>query len=447
MSIKTNFSILAAVLALFLFMNNYNSIQNIEIITNSNTELNPNVSQEKEWVNIWDRYDRDYGHGIAINQITGDIYITGYNLTGPPGGYPNGVILSKYSSLGISIWNKTWNPAGYHRARDISINSQGYLYVVGTTDKEGDNDVLLIKFNSNGNEIWNVTWDGGESDYGWALTIDKDDYIYVTGYSYNGGNLEDVVLLKYNSSGDLEWSDVWGGTGYQRGYDVIVDSSGYVYLTGYINLVMNDILILKYNNSGDFEGYKIFGPSNNDQGRGIALDSSGDLYITGYTNVTGNFNIILVKYDSDLTFQWFEQWGGTITDDGYGIAIDTNNSIYIGGFTTLENLDVHVALLKYDSLGNYQWNYTWNATSDSNIRERCRNIALDSSNNIYLVGEKKDEGVFPVLSDMFLLKVTEVGGPSNGDGDGFEIPGYNLFLFITTTCIIIVIIIRKFNKK
>jgi len=108
---------------------------------------------------------------------------------------------------------------------------------------------------------------------------------------------------------------------------------------------------------------------------------------------------------------------------------------------------VHVALLKYDSLGNYQWNYTWNATSDSNIKERCRNIALDSSNNIYLVGEKKDEGVFPVLSDMFLLKVTEGDGPSNGDGDGFEIPGYNLFLFIATTSIILVIIIRRFKKN
>jgi uncharacterized delta-60 repeat protein len=430
-----------------LILNNYSSPQNAETIIDLGIETTPNISQEKEWVDVWDKYDRDYGHGVAINNITGNIYITGYNLTAPPGGWPDGVLLSMYSSSGVCLWNKTWDPAGYHRSRDISIDSQGYVYVAGTTDKEGDNDVLLIKFDQNGNEIWNVTWDGGESDFGWALFIDKDDYIYVTGYSYNGGDLEDIVVLKYDSSSGLEWSDVWGGTGFQRGYDVAVDSMGYVYITGYINLVMNDILIVKYNNSGDFEDYRIVGPSNDDQGKSIAIDSNDNICIAGYTNLTGNHNIIILKYDSDLNSQWFRNWGLTNNDEGYGIAIDSNDNIYVGGFTTAPDLDIDVALLKYNSVGNYQWNFTWNATSDSDIRDWCRNIVLDSSDNIYLVGETLDTSVFPVLSDMFLLKITQESEPSNGDGNGFEIPGYELFVFTTTTILVVVVITRKFKKN
>ncbi len=430
-----------------LILNNHSSTQNAGKITDLSIEVAPNTSQEKEWVDIWDKYDRDYGHGVAINNVTGNVYITGNNLTGPPGGYPDGVLLSMYSSSGVCIWNKTWDPAGYHRGRDISIDSQGYVYIAGATNKEGNYDVLLIKFDQNGEEIWNVTWNGGASDNGWALFIDKDDYIYVTGHSYNGGNFEDIVILKYNSSGDLEWSDVYGGTDFEGGYDVAVDSSGYVYITGYIDFVGNDILTVKYNNSGNFEDYRIFDPSNDDQGKSIAIDSNDNVYITGYTNLTGNHNIIILKYDSDLNSQWFKNWGLTNSDEGYGIAIDSNNNIYVAGFTTAPDLNIDVALLKYNSIGNYQWNFTWNATSDSDIRDWCRNIALDSSDNIYLVGETLDTSVFPVLSDMFLMKITQESEPSNGDGNGFEIPGYELFVFTTTSILIIAVIIKKFRKN
>ncbi|KKK85569.1 hypothetical protein LCGC14_2771990, partial [marine sediment metagenome] len=35
--------------------------------------------------------------------------------------------------------------------------------------------------------------------------------------SYGAGS-EDVLLLKYNSSGNLLWNKTWGGSGYEYAY-------------------------------------------------------------------------------------------------------------------------------------------------------------------------------------------------------------------------------------
>jgi len=99
----------------------------------------------------------------------------------------------------------------------------------------------------------------------------------------------------------LSYSTYLGGTDYDFGYGIAVDSSGCAYLTGWTysvnfptknslqlgNAGGADVFVAKLNASGNALLYSTFvGGSGDDFGMGIAVDSTGAAYITGYTNST-----------------------------------------------------------------------------------------------------------------------------------------------------------------
>ena len=65
-----------------------------------------------------------------------------------------------------------------------------------------------------------------------AHRIDTEDNIYITGRSDTlGAGGQDMILLRYNTTGDLKWSKTWGYSGDERGYDVILDSDKALYVS------------------------------------------------------------------------------------------------------------------------------------------------------------------------------------------------------------------------
>jgi hypothetical protein len=94
------------------------------------------------------------------------------------------------------------------------------------------------------------------------------------------------------------------------------------------------------------------GGSNYDYGDGIAVDSSGDAYVTGQTEALdfpitqGAFQTSLKGYDnafvteikaggSSLVYSTY--LGGSNYDEGYGIAVDSSGDAYVTGYTQSTN--------------------------------------------------------------------------------------------------------------
>ena len=74
------------------------------------------------------------------------------------------------------------------------------------------------------------------------MAVDAEDNVYITGFVHVGytydeyGNYyanEDVVTLKYNPAGVLQWSARYGGSRSDSGVDLAVDGSGGLYVTGF----------------------------------------------------------------------------------------------------------------------------------------------------------------------------------------------------------------------
>ena len=72
----------------------------------------------------------------------------------------------------------------------------------------GGEEIVLMKYNSFGTKQWTKQLGSSSSDFAWDVTVDSSDNIYVTGFT--NGNLEeninqrsyyDIFLVKYNSDG------------------------------------------------------------------------------------------------------------------------------------------------------------------------------------------------------------------------------------------------------
>jgi len=114
-----------------------------------------------------------------------------------------------------------------------------------------------------------TTWSGTQQlgtstdDYGDGVTVDSSNNIYVMGFTEGGldGNTSlednDLILVKYNSSGTKQWTKQLGTPEDDRGRRVTVDSSKNIYVTGYTsggldgntNSGNTDLILVKYNSS------------------------------------------------------------------------------------------------------------------------------------------------------------------------------------------------------
>ena len=120
------------------------------------------------------------------------------------------------------------------------------------------------------------------------------------------------MLILWNTS--KQWTKLLGTSSDEDGNGVTVDSSGNIYVTGrtggaldsIANSGSSDIFLVKYDSTGEKQWTKLLGTSSNDYGFGVTVDSSDNIYVTGYTaggldnnSNSGSLDIFLVKLNSD----------------------------------------------------------------------------------------------------------------------------------------------------
>ena len=212
------------------------------------------------------------------------------------------------------------------------------------------------------------------------------------------------------SSSGTRRSDYWiataGESGFESAEDLVLDSSGNLYICGLIN---NSCFISKYTPLGINKWTRTLDRSTGTgQWNGITIDSSDNLYVCGETSSTGqgSDDLIVAKYDTSGNVQWQKVLGGTSVDQGKSVGVDSLGNVYVAGTTRYDG-DYHPLLVKYDNNGNLQWQRTLNTTNTN----QSYGVAFDNSDNIYITGNLSSGAGFGfVYGGSFLAKY-------NGSGD------------------------------
>ena len=324
---------------------------------------------------------------------------------------------------------------------------------------------------------------GGQNDAEllWRVAVDDSGNVFSAGcfrgtFSDQGVTVTstgqvDVLLVKYNKDGILQWARTGGGISTDIAYGVDTDSDGNVYITGaFSGLAVFDTFFLsvpdpsgvglpfhfiaKYNRDGDLLWIKtvnaVFGPSDypNSIAYDLKIDASNSLVVTGQYNcavpdtVDPQFSIMSMdgfafktcdltsypyvfvqKLDTAGNTIWLHTIGG-ITGLGtlQSIAFDSNNNIvtvgstsggtdFISGSINLPNTASNGTtglMYRLDTNGNPLSGFALDVSNLSNFED----LAIDVNDNLYMVGYFRGvlNGIYNAAGNDGVVVKTDING-------------------------------------
>jgi hypothetical protein len=353
-----------------------NAIDNVFV-----TKINPSGSALVYSTYLGGDFE-DLGLGVVV-ESTGDAYVTGATKSGnfpvTPGAFQTTCEVSVVQTCAFVteinpegsglVYSTFLGGSGEDAVNDgsgIAVDSTGNAYVTGVTSSsnfpvtpgafqttcnggsDGCSDAFVTKINSAGSALVYSTYLGGSgNDFGSGIAVDRSGNAYIAGQTgssnfpvtpgafqttLNGAN--NLFVTKINPAGSaLVYSTYLGGSGYDDGYGIAVDSSGNAHVTGSTSSTnfpvtpgavqttygggTSDAFVTEINPTGMALVYSTYlGGSSYDYGTGIAVDSTGDAYVTGYTASTnfpvtpsafqtaygGDQDAFVTKIASQLTF-------------------------------------------------------------------------------------------------------------------------------------------------
>lgn len=254
------------------------------------------------------------------------------------------------------------------------------------TTENGERDMRITKFAPDGRTLIYSTFLGGNNqDGGYGnpnIAVDGSGSVYVAGGTFSadfpttsgaydttfGGGFQagDATVTKLSPEGSsLVYSTFLGGGDDDWTFDMALDSSGAVYLTGYaysadfpttagaFQPTLNgaeDGFVTKVAPDGSALEYSTFlgGSGYNDYPEGLQVDDAGSVIMAGLTASTdypttagaldttldGEDDAVITKLTSDgaaLVYSTF--LGGTVSDAIYDMALAGDGTVYVTGDT------------------------------------------------------------------------------------------------------------------
>jgi uncharacterized delta-60 repeat protein len=339
----------------------------------------------------------DYSFAVTVD-ASDNVYVTGRSDRGSP--TLSDMTTVKYNPAGVLQWAVHYNGPGNSLDEGLAIATDvNYIYVTGRSYGIGtDQDMVLVKYDNNGNQLWAQRYNGtaNSTDISRSVALDASGNAYICGSSYGVASGTDFMIIKYDASGTEQWVKRINGSGniWDGAEAIKTDDAGNVIAAGYVFTGNYEYYTVKYNSSGVLQWSKIFNGSGNgnDLAHSLAIDPAGNVYVGGQsTGSSLNYDYALIKYNSSGAQQWVQTYNSPAngSDEAYSVMLDPSGNVYIGGGSATISNGMDFVLIKYNPLGVQQWIETYNGTGNGN--DYIRSIAIDNS-NIYVTGESLGSG-------------------------------------------------------
>lgn len=267
-------------------------------------------------------------------------------------------------------------PTFYYRLFGYTVNGLAFFYnnvsITQSTTLPGD---CLLQRMFGGKTT--VSSSGSATN---SMAVDSVGNVVIVGaqnYTVNYGDGDyatlggqDAFIAKYNDAGAILWSKRFGQVSTDQSYGVVIDSQGFIIVTGTVSTggaVIDfgfgpvptnggsDVFLLKLASNGDVVFFKLFGGTGSDQGRGVAVDANRNIYITGTYGFYGsgiNFgggtlpkfgndqHVFIAKLNPDGVHDgtsWQRGFGGTSTVLATGISVSSSAVVIAGHFNFTAN--------------------------------------------------------------------------------------------------------------
>jgi hypothetical protein len=237
------------------------------------------------------------------------------------------VYLVKVDGAGNEIWSQTYGGPGMDWAKMVrQVSDGGYILIGSTADEFPTGNayrsrIRLIKTDADGNQVWSQTYGDSVLGLGWGVAQTPDGGYILTGWEAKTADDRDVVALKTNEVGEVEWSRTWDLVPGDRdgGFDLILTSDGHIVIACIQSMGSGapSAVLIKL----DLEGNEIWNKLIGEEGVGntfwhIMEDSDGGYVMAGDTHLdqasaTGRYIHagLLIKTDTEGEILWQRIYG------------------------------------------------------------------------------------------------------------------------------------------
>ena len=288
-----------------------------------------------QWQRSLGNNTANVSYGVSTSPTGGDAYLLGRENTGK-------FVTIKYNASGTIQWQREFDNNTYGLdPRGITTASNGDVYCVGATtinQSSTGGDSFIAKYNSSGTVQWQkVLKTNGQDIFESVITDSNNEPVAVGWQSGEGAGSDDAFIAKYNTSGTLQWQRRIGGSSSDKFIAVTADSSNNYYAVGTslsTTVDARDILIVKYNSSGTIQWQRKLGLSEYlDDFPKVSIDSLGDLVILFESQELGfggqDYFVAKLPSDGSLT--------GTYTLDGVDFYYSSSSLTSATSSLTAEN--------------------------------------------------------------------------------------------------------------
>ena len=335
-------------------------------------------------------YRSDEANGIALDgntaYITGSTYSDDFPLAGPRYSESFDAFVAALNGTGTNlIYANLHGGEADDFGYGIDVES-GMAHITGTTwskDIPGAAAPAKMrgyaaKFDASGNRLYGIVFGGRGQDAAYAIKVSGGS-AYITGESDSfdlgpGGSfiveVDDTYVIKFSSTGEKVFARMIGGSLFDRGNGIAVDSSGRAIIVGTTESL--NFPVTADSNAGGYDGFmavlnaagtawdfvSLIGGEGFDSVTAVSLDSSGGIQIVGRTSsenfptttdayqpaLAGGEDAFVARYDllgDDPGYRAYSSLlGGSGSDQAKSIANDAWGYTYLGGVTGSPNFPV-----------------------------------------------------------------------------------------------------------
>jgi hypothetical protein len=308
--------------------------------------------------------------------------------------------IAKFDADGNRQWLNIYEGSTLRLSRinGIGVDSSNNLYTIGYTNgilelsdtvtisfSEGSGN-FLAKYDGNGNLQWGTDLypeeSGGDLLSGnGGFSVDDSGNIFIAGTANDGFDGQtgygswDILLAKFNSNGEKQWTKLHGTVDIESCWDLFMDSYGKIYVTGSIREAgANNFkgYAKKFDSNGDHIWTKDIPTAQTDDKslspKGISVDSKGNVYVIGTISVSygeDTFPDLFIKKYSDSGLSIWTKRIATnepSSEEGSDIYIGPRDMVYAVG--SIYNYYVDNGFAGQQSNGAKSDGFIWKSAPD-----------------------------------------------------------------------------------
>ena len=260
-----------------------------------------------------------------------------------------------------------------HVHEGLQTSDGGYIGIGDTQESSTDDgmgDVLIIKIDSNGLLEWQERFGTeGVRETGIAI-VETEDGGFIAGLGLAVDDKMQPALIGMNASGERIWTQTYPHAGYGSVRGIQLLDNGDIVVTGYRKALEGGYQFIVDEGEGfimktDSEGNVIWDSTLDiTQGTKLRLTEDGGFMVlsTGWIFENGEdiHAPILVKTSSEGQQEWKQSYPSNGMSQAFDFDQTTDGGYVLGGHTTgYGNANWDCLMIRTDSQGNLQWAHTF----------------------------------------------------------------------------------------